>query len=156
MAEQMTFDELRFKERQNSGTSITGHEEFDANGYLIVKNLWDAEELFREVPTLRGQITYGGNSGEYDHSPLENQVEGSLAVYGHPQYRYIHSGIRLKLEKIIGKKLYNTYYYDRFYFVGQGLTVHSDRDACEISVSCLLYTSPSPRDGLLSRMPSSA
>ena len=26
----------------------------------------------------------------------------------------------------------------------------------ELSVSCLLYTSPSPRDGLLSRMPSSA
>ena len=25
-----------------------------------------------------------------------------------------------------------------------------------ISISCLLYTSPSPRDGLLSRMPSSA
>ena len=30
--------------------------------------------------------------------------------------------------------------------------------ACEeeFGVSCLLYTSPSPRDGLLSRMPSSA
>ena len=27
---------------------------------------------------------------------------------------------------------------------------------CELLVSCLLYTSPSPRDGLLSRMPSSA
>ena len=26
----------------------------------------------------------------------------------------------------------------------------------EMYVSCLLYTSPSPRDGLLSRMPSSA
>ena len=26
----------------------------------------------------------------------------------------------------------------------------------EISMVCLLYTSPSPRDGLLSRMPSSA
>ena len=26
----------------------------------------------------------------------------------------------------------------------------------EVKVSCLLYTSPSPRDGLLSRMPSSA
>ena len=26
----------------------------------------------------------------------------------------------------------------------------------EINVTCLLYTSPSPRDGLLSRMPSSA
>ena len=27
---------------------------------------------------------------------------------------------------------------------------------CGIDLSCLLYTSPSPRDGLLSRMPSSA
>ena len=26
----------------------------------------------------------------------------------------------------------------------------------ELNISCLLYTSPSPRDGLLSRMPSSA
>ena len=28
--------------------------------------------------------------------------------------------------------------------------------SCAIDLSCLLYTSPSPRDGLLSRMPSSA
>ena len=28
--------------------------------------------------------------------------------------------------------------------------------ASEVSENCLLYTSPSPRDGLLSRMPSSA
>ena len=26
----------------------------------------------------------------------------------------------------------------------------------EVTITCLLYTSPSPRDGLLSRMPSSA
>ena len=32
----------------------------------------------------------------------------------------------------------------------------ADRLAKELSSSCLLYTSPSPRDGLLSRMPSSA
>ena len=32
--------------------------------------------------------------------------------------------------------------------------VEARKDA--ISVDCLLYTSPSPRDGLLSRMPSSA
>ena len=29
-------------------------------------------------------------------------------------------------------------------------------EAIENSIDCLLYTSPSPRDGLLSRMPSSA
>ena len=31
-----------------------------------------------------------------------------------------------------------------------------DEEAVVGSVTCLLYTSPSPRDGLLSRMPSSA
>ena len=29
-------------------------------------------------------------------------------------------------------------------------------ELCQIYIDCLLYTSPSPRDGLLSRMPSSA
>ena len=32
----------------------------------------------------------------------------------------------------------------------------ASRDAVRTLASCLLYTSPSPRDGLLSRMPSSA
>ena len=30
------------------------------------------------------------------------------------------------------------------------------KEDIEASIACLLYTSPSPRDGLLSRMPSSA
>ena len=30
------------------------------------------------------------------------------------------------------------------------------KNSIELSSTCLLYTSPSPRDGLLSRMPSSA
>ena len=38
--------------------------------------------------------------------------------------------------------------------------VHLDREGgyeiLELNITCLLYTSPSPRDGLLSRMPSSA
>ena len=31
-----------------------------------------------------------------------------------------------------------------------------ENQSAEIYTTCLLYTSPSPRDGLLSRMPSSA
>ena len=33
---------------------------------------------------------------------------------------------------------------------------HTEQDSPPTAYSCLLYTSPSPRDGLLSRMPSSA
>ena len=39
--------------------------------------------------------------------------------------------------------------------IGAGL-VPQERVKAVLFTSCLLYTSPSPRDGLLSRMPSSA
>ena len=136
MAEGMTPDQINHQEKLHSGTSPTNNEQFDKDGYIVVKDLWDPKELFVEVPTMRGQINYWGpKPDQYKFTPLEGQVEGSLACYTRPQYRSIHSGIRLKLEKIIGKKLYNTYYYDRFYFAGQELSLHADRPSCEISVS---------------------
>ena len=36
------------------------------------------------------------------------------------------------------------------------LTLNDCHTITDVSYNCLLYTSPSPRDGLLSRMPSSA
>ena len=136
MVEQMTEEQLFFQERLNTGTSWTRNEFFEKNGYLVIKNLWDSQELYRSVPEERGQINYWGKGLEqFTYTEVEQQVEGSLACYWHPQYRSIHSGIRLKLEKELGRKLYNTYYYDRFYFPGQALTRHADRDACEISVT---------------------
>jgi hypothetical protein len=141
MAEQMTEERLLFQERLNAGTSKTNNEQFEKDGYLVVKDLWDVQELYRPLPKERGQMNYWGKKlNQYDYIPLEMQVEGSLACYWHPQYRTIHSGIRLKLEKIIGSKLYNTYYYDRFYFPGQALKRHADRDACEISVTVHIGT----------------
>ena len=40
--------------------------------------------------------------------------------------------------------------------VAQRYDFKGSRAAIELNQNCLLYTSPSPRDGLLSRMPSSA
>ena len=141
MAEQMTREALEFQERLNTGTSWTKNEQFDKDGYIVVKDLWDPEELFVEVPMMRGQMNYWGKrEDQFSFTPLEGQVEGSLACYTRPQYRAIHSGIRRKLEKVIGRKLCNTYYYDRFYFAGQGLSLHADRPACEISVSVHIST----------------
>jgi hypothetical protein len=136
MAEQMTELDLMIQERRNTGTTWTRNESFEKNGYLVIKNLWDPEELYHPVPPKKGQYNYYDKNPEhFDYESIESQVEGSTARYWHPQYRVIHSGIRMKLEKAIGRKLYNTYYYDRFYYPGQELTRHSDRDACEISVS---------------------
>ena len=38
----------------------------------------------------------------------------------------------------------------------KGLTLKINKGEVHSIMGCLLYTSPSPRDGLLSRMPSSA
>jgi hypothetical protein len=139
--------ELKNQERWNTGSSWTRNEQFDKDGYLVVKDLWDPEELYHPLPEDRGQLNYWDNNLEhFNHIPVEGQVEGSLARYWHPQYRQIHTGIRLKLEKIIGRKLYNTYYYDRYYFPGQELTKHADRDACEISVSVHIGTNLKGKD----------
>ena len=133
--------DIKFQEWANSGTSWTRHEEFDKYGYLIIQNLWDAKDLFRPVPEERGIKRYWGTGqNQFTFDPAPEQVGGSIETYGHPQYRVIHSQIRLFLESVIGRKLYNTYYYDRFYFAGQKLSCHVDRDACEISVSVNIST----------------
>ena len=141
MAEQMTLDGIRAQEMRNTGSTWTRNKEFDKDGYLKVENLWDPSELYHPLPDVMGQVNYWDTNLEhFNHNPVEGQVEGSLARYWHPQYRVIHCGVRKKLERIIGRKLYNTYYYDRYYFPGQALTKHADRDACEISVSIHIST----------------
>jgi len=141
MAEQMTELQLMMQERMNTGTAWTRNESFEKNGYLVIKDLWDPEELYHPLPQERGQMNWWGKQiDQFTHQEVEMQVEGSLARYWHPQYRQIHTGIRLKLEEALGRKLYNTYYYDRYYFPGQELTRHADRDACEISVTVHIST----------------
>jgi len=143
----MTELQLMMQERMNTGTAWTHNESFEKNGYLVIKNLWDSEELYHPLPEERGQMNWWGkNMDQFTHQPIEMQVEGSLARYWHPQYRQIHTGIRLKLEKELGRKLYNTYYYDRYYFPGQELTRHADRDACEISVTVHVSTNLTGED----------
>lgn len=113
---------------------------FKRHGYMVIKNLYNPKELISPVPQQRGQINYCGSEEKYIHIPEETQVPGSVSRYNHPKYKLIHTKIRLILEDILGEKLYNTYYYDRFYFPGQRLVRHRDRDACEISVSIQIST----------------
>ena len=54
----------------------------------------------------------------------------------------------------------NIFNFEKYYglsrFVDQGVINAYLDNKFELYLTCLLYTSPSPRDGLLSRMPSSA
>ena len=127
--------------------SWTRNENFDKFGFLTVKQICNPNFLYSDVPSERGQYNYYSNDPNlFNHQPVESQVEGSTSRYWFPQYRQLHTDIRFKLENILGRKLYNTYYYDRFYFPGQQLVKHTDRDACEISVTVNCSTNLKGKD----------
>ena len=54
----MTELQLTMQERRNTGTAWTRNESFEKNGYLVVKDLWDPEELYHPVPEQKGQYNY--------------------------------------------------------------------------------------------------
>ena len=104
MPEQMTEVQVQMQEKSNSGTAWTRNDKFEKDGYLVLKDVWDPEELYYPVPDIRGQLNYWDDNPEhFNHQPVENQVEGSLARYWHPQFRRIHSGVRKKLEKFLAE-----------------------------------------------------
>lgn len=116
---------------------MSKNESFDQNGYLFIPQLiTDPENIQIPVPAERGQFTfYHNRMDKFDYIPVESQVNGSLARYNIPIYRELHYIIKKSLEIRLGMDLHPTYFYDRFYFVGQELKRHSDRPACEVSVT---------------------
>ena len=96
MAERMSEQQLMFQEKTNSGTAWTRNESFDKDGYVVVKDLWDAEELYHPVPDVKGQMNYWDKNPDHiNHVEVENQVEGSLARYYHPdRHDGSYSGLR--------------------------------------------------------------
>ena len=113
---------------------------FAENGYYFVpKIVENPENLFCHVPNIRGQLLFYDH-GKVQHIPEEVQVNGSISRYNIPTYKDLHILIKNKIEKILDMDLYPTYFYDRFYFVGQELTRHTDRPSCEISVTLQIST----------------
>ena len=81
-----------------------------------------------------------GGSGLYDVEEFENRELLDLDTpWGKPSDQILKTNYK-------NKEVYFLPRHGRGHFISPS----------KINFSCLLYTSPSPRDGLLSRMPSSA
>ena len=130
-------------------TNMSKNEFFEKNGYLFIPKLIDdPQSLFCHPPLndkgerLTGQINYI-RKDRFNYQPEENQVNGSLARYNVPMYKELHYVVRKAIEKELGMDLLPTYFYDRFYYVGQQLYRHSDRASCEVSVTLQISTNSS-------------
>ena len=76
-------------------------------------------------------------------------VASILSVF--PLYYMFCASTNRSIDVIAGKLIPGTYLIDNFKAL-----IAQQNLRLALCNSCLLYTSPSPRDGLLSRMPSSA
>jgi len=120
---------------------MTNSELFDQNGFLPVhgmivdsENLYDPPPLLPNGKRMTGFMKYH-RKDVWTMEGIEKQVAGSLARYNVPIYKQLHFLVKKEVEKLLGIDLLPTYYYDRFYYMGQELTRHTDRESCEYSVT---------------------
>jgi len=116
---------------------MSKNETFEKNGFLFLPELIrDPENLYLPLPPERGKITfYNNRMDKFDYDPNGEQVPGALARYNIPIYKEVHFLVKKVIENVLGMDLYPSYFYDRFYRSGMHLHRHSDRDACEVSVT---------------------
>ena len=130
----MEIKDIKKEAAKYKGKSKTGHEEFDRDGSLFVPNLLVVDGMVR-IPEARKQNRRYIKDGTYVIIPQEITKSDGFETYGYPEYKSKYFEVKRKLEKILGKRLHQTYYFDRFYFNGDDLKYHQDRPACQISVS---------------------
>lgn len=105
--------------------------EFATKRYVVVEQLIsksDREKLFRHAL----QRSTNGSMKP------DRQVGGTPAAYGDPYTEDLLDRLLPSVERITGLKLFPTYSYLRVYRRGSVLAKHTDRRACEISVTANL------------------
>jgi hypothetical protein len=88
-------------------TLDTSNEIFNRVGFLRLEGLYDPANLAEPLPNIPRST--------------REQVPNSIERYNHYRYMADYKKIKLAIEEIIGRKLYPTYFFDRFYFTGQEL-----------------------------------
>jgi hypothetical protein len=105
-------------------------------GYLLVRKLLtssSAERLSSYVLGLREL-----------NSCSDNQVPGAPAKYGDRVMDQLLETLLPRIEVLANLRLYATYSYCRVYRGGDSLARHTDRPACEVSVSISLSCCDAP------------
>lgn len=104
---------------------------FEQNGYVHLKGFLDLDNCRELTQELNNYIEQGKT--DYDH-----QCPLSEAVHGTVTFDTLLQDLLPHFEQACGKRLYPTYSYARLYKPGEELKRHTDRAACQISVTITL------------------
>jgi hypothetical protein len=115
---------------------LTGELKFsEKRGYLYLQDFVDKDSCRLMTESLMNTVKDGGgiNDPQCPHSPAF--YEG---------FEVAQMELLPELEKITGKKLLKTYNYCRLYQPGEILEKHTDREACEYSITLNIGFSGAP------------
>ena len=122
------------EDRRNS--SLTNHTTFDRDGFFIIKNIIDVSPFNKDIPEEYGYFDHSnGNVVVAEECELETTGYERHSRRNVPIFARAYLKVKQRIQKEIDKQLYNSYWFDRYYYNGSFLAPHSDRDPCEISCS---------------------
>lgn len=104
---------------------------FNQNGYVLLKGFLDLNSC-RKLTDHLFSLHNENKTSKDDQCPLSN------AVYGDSAFDNVLEQLLPNVELASGKKLLPTYSYARIYRSGEDLAAHTDRPACEISITLTL------------------
>ena len=120
---------------------------FFKDGLLPIKQLVvDPEILTEHIPKdhmfTEGQAEYSYYGQLQEEFDYEEQVPGSSSRSCYPAYKIVYEMVMKTLENdfLQDIKLFPTYWYDRLYYPGNELKIHTDWIACDISVTLQVST----------------
>jgi hypothetical protein len=116
-------------------TTREKREAYSANGYVPLNQLFPPLVLAVFHGKLQGDLKLNSNPDFVSHTPL--LTKPALEVYSrqYPPMATFHWGLTPAAADVAGCELIPTYAYFRVYQQGDLCLVHSDREACEHSVS---------------------
>ncbi len=104
---------------------------FKNQGYLVIPGFIEPKDVARMSNRMRTLLKAG-------RLTQDSQCSKSFAIYGDPVHSEMLEKYRYRLEEHLNKKLFPTYPYSRIYQPRETLSYHSDRPACEISMTITL------------------
>jgi len=105
-------------------------EQLQKYGFMVVKNLYDVKNHTKRIPDLFQYTKEIKNKGEFDA-----QTPFAPSFHSNIEMCKVQIKVLTKLEEITDLKLYPTYTYFRIYNKKSILKRHSDRPACQVSLT---------------------
>ena len=115
--------------------------EFQEKGYTLIKGFLDPQA----VATISRYFEYKHKRyPEINDSVTSYDESSKISWYADPLIETVLYNSTTEIEEITGLKLFPSYSYSRIYLNGDELKPHTDRDACEISITCHVATVGEP------------